>query len=387
MRLRKITEIKNLKNKRVLVRVDFNVPVKNGKVEDDYKIIKSLPTIKYLLKKSARVILISHLGRPKGVVNQSLSLRPVAKTLSKFLNREVRLKSLSDLQKKTTNEQIVLMENVRFFSEEEKNDKKFAKELASLADVFVLDGFAVAHREAVSVSGIAKFLPAYAGLLLVEEIEGLMQATDKPKKPLVLILGGAKTETKIPILKNFLKKADHILIGGGIANTFLAGHRHELGISLFDQNYVKLMGRLGVNKKIIMPIDAVVGLPEGKKAKIVSLVRPLKLSKDEGIFDIGPATVKIFTDYIKKAKTIIWNGAMGKFEQHPYQYGTYCIARIFAAHSKGKAFGVAGGGETVEVFEKLKLSDDVDLISTGGGAMLEFLAGKVLPGVKAVSYK
>ncbi|OGH88783.1 MAG: phosphoglycerate kinase [Candidatus Magasanikbacteria bacterium RIFOXYC2_FULL_42_28] len=381
MRLRKITEVKNLKDKRVLVRVDFNVPVEKGKVKEDFKIIKSLPTIKYLLSKGARVILVSHLGRPKGV-DKKLSLAPVAKCLEKLLGEKVRLDRDPDFRRDDSGARLVLLENIRFFPEEEKCGIILSKQLAGLADLFVLDGFAVAHRASASVSGVAKYLPAYAGLLISAEIEGLEHATAKAKKPLVLILGGAKIETKIPILQNFLTKADYILVGGGIVNTYLAGHGHQLGASLIDKDYIKLMKRLGAHKKIIMPVDVVVGCANGTKARIVSLLKPLKLSKNEGIFDIGPATVKLFSQYIKKAKTLIWNGAMGRFEQHPYQYGTYSLARLFAARSKGQAFGVAGGGETIEILEKLKLAGEIDLVSTGGGAMLEYLSGKILPGIK-----
>ncbi|OGH94341.1 MAG: phosphoglycerate kinase [Candidatus Magasanikbacteria bacterium RIFOXYD2_FULL_41_14] len=382
MHLRKIIEIKNLKGKRILVRVDFNVPVEKGKIKNDFKIIKSLPTINYLLDKGASVILVSHLGRPNGVVDQSLSLRPIAKVLSSFLNKEVKLKSLKELQQKPSNEKIVLLENIRFFPGEEKNDIAFTKELSKLAEIFVSECFAVAHRSSASVTGLAKYLPTYAGLLMAEEVEGIERAVSKPKKPLVVILGGIKTETKIPVLKNFLTKADYILVGGGIASTYFAGKGYGLGVSLLDKDYVGLMKRLGVNKKVIMPVDAVVGQINGAGARLVSLAKPLKLAKNEGIFDVGPATVRLFASYIKKARTLVWNGAMGKFEQHPYEYGTYSLARLFAARSKGKSFGVAGGGETVEILEKLKVAGDVDLVSTGGGAMLEYLSGKILPGVK-----
>jgi len=382
MHLRKIIEIKNLKGKRILVRVDFNVPVEKGKIKNDFKIIKSLPTINYLLDKGASVILVSHLGRPNGVVDQSLSLRPIAKVLSSFLNKEVKLKSLKELQQKPSNEKIVLLENIRFFPGEEKNDIAFTKELSKLAEIFVSECFAVAHRSSASVTGLAKYLPTYAGLLMAEEVEGIERAVSKPKKPLVVILGGIKTETKIPVLKNFLTKADYILVGGGIASTYFAGKGYGLGVSLLDKDYVGLMKRLGVNKKVIMPVDAVVGQINGAGARLVSLAKPLKLAKNEGIFDVGPATVRLFASYIKKARTLVWNGAMGKFEQHPYEYGTYSLARLFAARSKGKSFGVAGGGETVEILEKLKVAGDVDLVSTGGGAMLEYLSGKIFPGVK-----
>lgn len=381
MRLRKITDVKNLNNKRVLVRVDFNVPVEKGRVQDDYKIRKSLPTIKYLSDRGAIVILVSHLGRPK-TIDKKLSLIPVAKCLEKLLSKKVKFCNLSDYECSHDNDELILIENIRFFPEEEKNGIILAKELASLADLFVLDGFAVAHRESASVSGVAKYLPAYAGLLMVEEINGLERATSKAKKPLLLILGGAKTETKIPVLQNFLKKADKVLIGGGILTTLLAARGYKIGGSIVDKENINLIKNIGLNKKIVMPVDVVVGKINGKDARVVSLVKLPRLLNDEAIYDVGPATVRLFSKYIKTANTLIWNGALGKFETHPYEYGTYSLARLFSGRSKGLAFGVVGGGETVEIFENLNLAGDVDLVSTGGGAMLEYLAGKDLPGIK-----
>ena len=425
MRIRKLIDIKNLKNKRVLVRVDFNVPVKEGKVKDVYKIKKSLPTIQYLIKKGAQVILVSHLGRPKGV-DKSLSLAPVAKELEKMLGQTVALGELCHCEAEgrsnpsapqkppgllrcslrlapRNDNGVVLLENIRFFPEEEKNDKKFAKQLAGLAEIFVLDGFAVAHRDAASVSGVAKFLPAYAGLLLTQEIEGLSKVTDKPKKPLVAIIGGVKMETKIPVIKQLLKKANYILVGGGIMNTYLWAKGYDVGASLVDKEFKKAALAFGKNKKIILPVDVVVGKSNGSEARVVNChseppkgvknpltnekgsFASLRMTSGEAIFDIGPKTVQLFAKYIKKANTLVWNGALGMFEQSPYQHGTYAVARLFAARSKGKAFGVTGGGETVQILQKLGIIDEVDLVSTGGGAMLEYLSGDKLPGVKAVT--
>ncbi len=396
MPIKSIKHVKNLSGKRVLLRVDFNVPIKGAKVADDFKIRQSLPTIKYLLQAGAKVILVSHLGRPKGAEN-SLSLKPVAKTLERLLKKTVKLlkiKRLKDFKivgertQEMKDGEIVMLENIRFLSGEEKNKRKLAKNLAKLADLFVLDGFAVAHRAAASVSRVAKYLPAYAGLLLVSELENLTRVIEKPNKPLVVILGGAKVETKIPVLKNLLSQADHILIGGGILTNYLWAKGYKVASSLINKKYRRKILKYCSNKKVILPVDVVVGREDGREAKVQTVSSEFKVRNSKlAIYDIGPATVRLFAKYIKGASTLIWNGAMGRFEQHPYEYGTYATAQLFAARSSGRAFGVAGGGETVEVFDQLGLSGDIDFISTGGGAMLEFLSGKKLPGVEAVSGK
>ncbi|MFA7654065.1 MAG: phosphoglycerate kinase [Candidatus Magasanikbacteria bacterium] len=410
MKIRKLTDVKNLKNKRVLVRVDFNVPIKDGIVKDIYKIEKTLPTIQYLIKKGAQVILVSHLGRPNGV-DKSLSLDPIVKVLEKLLGASVILSKAKDLDFSTmfanarsaqNDNKIILLENIRFYPGEEKNDPKFAKQLASIADIFVLDGFAVAHRASASITGVAKYLPAYAGLLLAEEIEGLSRVLNKPKTPLIVIIGGVKCETKIPVLNNFLKKASYILVGGGIFSTYLWAKGNKIGASLVDKDFKKEILKICANKKIILPVDVVVGKKDGSGARIVNChperspkggvegsrffdsLRSLAMTGGEAIYDVGPRTVQLFAKYIKRANTLVMNGALGYFEQSPYQHGTYAISRLFASRSKGKAFGVAGGGETVQILQKLGIIDNVDLVSTGGGAMLEFLGGKKLPGVKTV---
>ena len=389
MRIKSIQQVNNLANKNALVRVDFNVPIKGGKILDNYKIKKSLATIKFLMEKRAKVILVSHLGRPNGV-EKKLSLKPVAAELEKFLQKKVRLLDVLNLKKAKTQidklfpSAVILLENIRFADGEEANSEKLAKELAGLADVFVLDGFAVAHRQAASVSGVAKYLPAYAGLLVEEEIEGLNCALKSPKKPFVVVLGGVKMETKIPVLKNLLKKANHILVGGGIFNTYLWAKGYKIGSSLVEKNLKKEVLRYCSKRKVILPVDAVVGAKNGKQARAVDVKKLNIRSKEFGIFDIGPKTIKLFSRYIKKSQTLVWNGAMGYFEQHPYEYGTYSVARLVAARSKGKAFGITGGGETIEVLKKLRLLGDVDLASTGGGSMLEYLSGKKLPGLQGL---
>jgi len=390
MNIRSIKEIKNLKNKRVLLRVDFNVPIKNGKVLDDYKIQKSLPTIKYLLKKGAAIVIVSHLGRPRGV-EKKLTLAPVARQLEKLLGELVRLKKIKRLEDLKINSSsnkkgIVMLENIRFLAGEEKNDPGLAKALATLADIFVLDGFGVSHRAAASVSGVAKYLPSYAGLLLMEEVEVLSRVMNKPKRPLTVILGGAKVETKFPILKNLLPKADHILVGGGIGNTYLWATGHAVGKSLIDKEFKNEIIKYCRNKKVVTPVDVLLGEANGKNARVVQ-VKDLKskiISGKLAIYDIGPQTVQLFSQYIKKAETLIYNGALGMFEQHPYEFGTDAVTQLFASRSKGQAFGVCGGGETNEILRAMNLFADVDFVSTGGGAMLEFLAGNRLPGIEAL---
>jgi len=383
MKLRTINQRKIFFKKRVLVRVDFNVPLKSGRVIDDFKIRKSLHTIKYLLTRGAQVILISHLGRPSGV-DKKLSLKPVASALEKIIGKKVNFCDLME-KEKIGDAPITLLENIRFVKGEEENTRAVAKQLASLADVFVLDGFAVAHRNSASVTGVAKFLPTYAGLLLADEIAGLTRIISQPKKPLVIVLGGVKMDTKIPVLKNLLPKASHILVGGGIANTYWWASGRSVGASLIDKKYKKEALLYGNNDKVVLPVDVVVGQTNGRDAQTVDVNLNFKLKNSKlSILDIGPRTVQLFARYLKKANTIVWNGALGYFEQPPYQHGTYALARLIAGRAKGKAFGVCGGGETVEILQKLDLLNDIDLVSTGGGAMLEFLSGKNLPGIQVV---
>jgi phosphoglycerate kinase len=397
MQIKSIESAGNIIGKRVLLRADFNVPLKNGKVADDYKIFKSLPTIKYLIKSKAAVIIVSHLGRPRGY-DSKLSLKPVAKYLESLLGKKVHFISSKHPEKLLSEAatavqaikygDVALLENIRFIKGEEENKKIVAKGLAQLADLFVLDGFAVSHREAASVSGVAKYLPAYSGILLEEEINGLSKLLIKPKRPFVVVLGGAKADTKIPVLKKLLPLADKILLGGGIANTWLWAKGFPAGSSLIDKERAKKVLLYARKKKVVMPVDMVAGYSDGKKAMVIKVDKHFKVpNKSMGLYDIGPETVRLYAKHIKEAQTLVWNGALGYFEQHPYEYGTYSIARLFAQRSKGKAFGVCGGGETVEVVRKLHLLKDIDLVSTGGGAMLEFLSGKKLLGVEAVKHK
>lgn len=397
MTIRGFKNLKNLENKRVLVRVDFNVPIKKGKVMDDSRLLASLPTIEYLIEKDAKVILVTHLGRPAGKVVASLKLDPIAVRFSTLLGKHVQKidtgnwkmndKKREALQKKIQQMrpgQVIMLDNVRFSPDEEKNSGTLAKELSELADIFVSDGFAVAHRASASVVGVAKYLPAYAGLLMEAEISGLEKIVKSYKKPFVGVVGGIKVATKAPLIQNILPKVDYLLVGGGLLNTCLHAKKYGVGGSVFDATCEKQALKCSKSKKIIMPIDVVVGTKDGKKFRLVSLGKKAHqvCGVNESIYDIGPETIGLFSKYIKKAQTLVWNGAVGYFEQPPYNIGTLSIARLIASRSKGKAFGVIGGGETIQAMEQVKMSEYVDLVSTGGGAMLEFLSGKKLPGIE-----
>ncbi len=399
MKLRTINEIKKLKGKRVLVRVDFNVPLKKTGakivVVDDTKIRASLLTIKYLLGQGAKVILMSHLGDPGGKVKNNLSLKPIGAVLKKFLLMSAKApsdwegkKGLKKIDEMKTGE-VMMLENLRFHPGEEKNDAKFAAGLASLADIYVNDAFAAAHRAHASIVGVPKFLPSYAGLLMKKEISVLGSLLAKPSKPFVSLIGGAKISTKISVIENLLKKVNSLLLGGALVNNFLAAAGYEIGASIYEPKELKTAKKLLKNKKIILPIDFVVGDFKGKKAWVVNVPKKKTAlcKKPYALLDIGPETIKKYSGIIRKAKTIVWNGPMGYFEIPKYSHGTVALGRLIAARSRGKVFGVVGGGETIEAIEKTGMSEYIDHISTGGGAMLEFLEGKILPGTKALLKK
>ncbi|MDD3101633.1 MAG: phosphoglycerate kinase [Patescibacteria group bacterium] len=391
MKLKTIKEIKNLKGKRVLVRVDFNCPIKNGRVIDDTRIQASLETIKYLIQQKAIIILISHLGDPKGKKNLKYSLKPVYKNLSARLCERIRssqrgcsgkskaknLKFINDcVGGKVKKEiatmrpgEIILLENLRFYVGEEKNDLKFAKQLSELADLYINDAFSVCHRAHASVSAISRYLPVCAGFSLIKEIENLNQVLTKPTHPFVVLMGGIKISTKIKPIKNLAKKADQILIGGALANNFLKIKGINIGVSFYEPAMLGVTRKLLKNKKIILPLDT-----------------KIKGNGDNfRIFDMGPKTVALFQKYLKTAKTIVWNGPMGFFEEKPFDQGTREMVRIILNNRKAKI--IIGGGETIAAFKnqsanwRIKIKNNI-FISTGGGAMLEFLEGKILPGIK-----
>lgn len=392
--LHSILHTKQWKGKRVFVRVDFNVPVRRGRVVDAYKIERSLPTIAYLRQHGARIIVASHLGRPKKP-SRDLSLRPVQRYLASALKTPVRFfdftaawpKRLVALSERLAPGEVVLLENIRFLPGEEKNDQRLIQTFAKAADCFVLDGFAVTHRQTATVTGLARELPAYAGLLLDEEVRVLTKVSAHPKKPLAVIIGGAKVDTKIPIIKRFLPQAEAILLGGAVATTLLYAKGYPVGASLVAPELKSMLLKTAKHANIFSPVDVVVGDEKGKHARVVTLPELKKLKgKNWAIYDIGPKTMQEYARLLKKAQTLVWNGAMGMFEQPPYHYATRALAHLFAARSKGKAFGVAGGGETVEILRKEGLLSEIDLVSTGGGAMLEFLGGVSLPALRAIGY-
>lgn len=390
MRIKLIEKQVNIKEKKVFLRVDFNVPCKSGRIQDDYKIVAGLETIKFLLDKKAKIIIATHLGSPTSKNDINLSTKPLASRLKKVLNYKIRfIPELNDAGIASINNmkpgEIVFLENLRFHPGELSNDKEFAKKLASLADVYVNDAFAVSHRAQASVSDIKNYLPSYAGILLAKEVLALNKVL-KPKKPLVTVMGGAKISTKAPLIKNLLKSSKYILLGGGLANNFLKFNGVEIGNSLFDQDSNKLIKKIvkesSNNKKIIVPVDVIVQTSTGTVlAKKIS-----NLKKNDTIFDIGPETVSIYAKHIKQAQTLIWNGPMGKSEEDKFKNGTLAIARLIASQSSGKAYGVVGGGETVAALKISGMMEYVDWVSTAGGAMLSYLGKEKMPGLKKIIY-
>jgi phosphoglycerate kinase len=378
----------DLKGKRVLVRVDFNVPLKEGRISDDTRIRAALPTIRYLLEQNAAVILMSHLGRPKGKVVPEMSLAPAAEHLSKLLGKPVR--QLSDCvgaeveaaAKALKPGEVVMLENLRFHPEEEKNDPAFSEKLARLGEVYVNDAFGSAHRAHASTEGVAHYLPAVAGFLMEKELEFLGRATENPEHPYIAILGGAKISDKIGVIKNLLGKVDALLIGGGMANTFFKAQGLEVGESLVEEEAVDTARELlaGSADKLFLPVDAVVAdrfdAEADKKTVPVDEVPP-----GWRILDIGPATVAHFSNRLAPARTVVWNGPMGVFEFPRFAEGTKAIAQVLAGL---KAVTVIGGGDSAAAVEQAGLADKMTHISTGGGASLEFLEGITLPGVAAL---
>ena len=381
--------------KRVFVRVDFNVPQDDsGKITDDTRIRAALPTIKYLVNQKARVILCSHLGRPKGVVNEKYSLKPVSERLSELLNMPVAMAEdvVGPSAKKLTGDmkdgEIVLLENVRFHAEEEANDAEFSRELANLADVFVNDAFGTAHRAHASTAGIAKFLPAVAGFLMDSEIMALSNAVNNAEKPLVVILGGAKVSDKINVISTLMTKATTLLIGGAMANTFLAAKGYNVGFSKYEADRIDVAKELmekaeNLNVNLILPVDVLAGKEFAPKAKSKSFAVD-KIGDGYQAMDIGKKTMKLFAKEIKNARTIIWNGPMGVFEFKKFSKGTLAVAKAIA---KASAVSVVGGGDSAAALQQLGFANKVTHLSTGGGATLEFLEGKNLPGVAMLEDK
>ena len=381
----------DVKGKRVLVRVDFNVPIKDGEITDDTRIRAALPTIKYLIDEGASLILCSHLGRPKKGPEPAFSLKPVAEYLGTLISEKVYFAAdcvgsiAKDAVNKLGPKEILVLENTRFHDGEKKNDPEMAKELASYADVFVNDAFGTAHRAHASNVGVSEYLPAVAGLLLEKEIEYLDQTIEKPKKPFVAILGGAKVSDKINVIKNLLEKADTVLIGGGMANTFFKAQGYPVADSLVEDDVLETARELvkSGGTKLRLPVDVVIAddFDNGAKFRIMS-VGPVP----EGwrILDIGPETIKNYNKVISQAGTIVWNGPMGVFEMLNFAKGTFEIANAVA---NSEAISIIGGGDSASAIKKSGLADKISHISTGGGASLEMLEGVQLPGLVALEDK
>lgn len=381
--------------KRVFVRCDFNVPQdENGEITDNRRIVSALETIKYLIEKNAKVILCSHLGRPKGEFKKEFSLRPVAKELSKLLGQEVKLaddvigESAQNLVSQMKEGEVILLENVRFHAEEEKNDAEFAKKLASLADIYVNDAFGTTHRAHASTAGIAAYLPAVSGFLIEKEINFMGNALENPQRPFVAILGGAKVSDKIGVIDALLEKVDTLIIGGGMAYTFYKAQGYGVGKSICEEDKLDLAKELmekakqkGVN--LLLPIDTVVG-KEFKKDTESKVVAWTEIPDDWEGFDIGPETIKMFIEEVRKAKTVVWNGPLGLFEFEQFAVGTNAIAKELA---DSQAITIIGGGDSAAAVEKAGLSDKMSHVSTGGGASLQFLEGKTLPGIECLQDK
>lgn len=378
--------------KKVLVRVDFNVPLNDkGEITDDTRITASLPTIQYLLEQKAAVILMAHLGRPKGQVKPELSLAPVAKHLGKLLGKKILFapdcvgEAVQAAASKLKPGHILLLENLRFHKEEEKNDMEFAEKLASLADLYVNDGFGVSHRAHASVEGVTHFLPAAAGFLLEKEIQYVGQAVTNPLHPFVAIIGGAKVSDKIGVISNLLDKVDTLLIGGGMANTFLAAQGYKMGKSLVEEDKLDLAKELLAKAKknkvnMLLPTDLVMAAAFAPDAEHVT-EKVKNLNQAYMALDIGAETSKAYAEALADAKMIVWNGPMGVFEMDAFCKGTEAVAKAVA---KSRATSIVGGGDSVAAIEKLGLAKRITHISTGGGASLEYLEGKVLPGVAAL---
>ncbi|AZV62182.1 phosphoglycerate kinase [Peribacillus frigoritolerans] len=384
-----------LKGKRVFCRVDFNVPMQDGKISDDTRIKAALPTISYLTEQGAKVILASHLGRPKGQVVEELRLAPVAERLSELSGKDVQKaeeaygETVQSIIENMQNGEILLLENVRFYPGEEKNDQELAKSFAALADVYVNDAFGAAHRAHASTEGIAHHLPAVAGLLMEKELSVLGKALSNPERPFTAIIGGAKVKDKIGVIENLLEKVDHLIIGGGLGYTFIKAQGHEIGNSLLEEDKIELAKSFiesakekGV--KLHLPIDAVVTAEFSPDAETDN-VDIDAIPNDKMALDIGPKTSELFADVIKSSKLVIWNGPMGVFEFDKFANGTRTVAQALA--EANDTYSIVGGGDSAAAAEKFGLAEKMSHISTGGGASLEFMEGKELPGVVALNDK
>ena len=389
-----IKDQEKLAGKVVLLRLDLNVPLKNRVITDETRINKILPVINFLIKRKSKILIISHVGRPKGKINNDLSLKPVCESLERKINQNIKLvkKNIYKMKKedlfKNSKDQIIFLENIRFYEEEEKNDTDFSKNLAELGDIFVNDAFSCSHRAHASVSKITEFLPSFAGLQLETEISALKKVTTEIKKPVTCIIGGAKISTKIGLIKNLIPKFDNIIIVGAMANNILNYKGNPIGKSFKEENCISIIDDIFEAAKknsclISYPEDVVVGKSMDDKAIIKELS---EVSNDDLILDIGPKTIKKIRDIIEKSKTILWNGPAGYFENPNFANGCFEITRkIIEKNEKNQIYSIAGGGDTIAVLNQMNAVNNFDFVSTAGGAFLEYLEGKDLPGIKALN--
>ena len=390
-----IKDQENLEGKVVLLRLDLNVPLKNQVITDETRINKILPVINFLIKKKSKILIISHVGRPKGKINYDLSLKPICENLERKIDQKIKLvkENIYKMKKedlfKNSEEQIIFLENIRFYEEEEKNDTNFSKNLAELGDIFVNDAFSCSHRAHASVSKITEFLPSFAGLQLETEISALKKVTTEIKKPVTCIVGGAKISTKIGLIKNLIPKFDNIIIVGAMANNILNYKGNPIGKSLKEDNCKSVIDDIFESAKknsclINYPEDVLVGKSIADKAIIKELS---EVSNDDLILDIGPKTIKKIKDIIERSETILWNGPAGYFENPNFANGCYeIIKKIIEKKEKNQIYSIAGGGDTIAVLNQMNAIDNFNFVSTAGGAFLEYLEGKDLPGIKALNH-
>tara|TARA_B100000989_G_scaffold92631_1_gene67015 strand:+ start:4095 stop:5273 length:1179 start_codon:yes stop_codon:yes gene_type:complete len=392
--MKNIKDQENLNQKKVLLRLDLNVPLKNGVITDETRIDKIIPVLNFLIKKQSKIVIISHVGRPKGKINENLSLKPICENIGKKINKKIELikDGIFKLKRedlfKDPNDQIVFLENLRFYKEEEKNDPKLAKHLAKLTDIYVNDAFSCSHRAHTSVDKITEFLPSFAGLQLETELNALRKVTTEIKKPITCIIGGSKISTKIGVIKNLIPKFDNIIIVGGMANNLINFNGNQIGKSIREENCEKIIDEIFKTAKnfscrIIFPDDVLVGKHMNDEATI----KEIKSIKDDDlILDIGPKTLIKIKKIIEVSKTVLWNGPAGYFENPNFANGSIEIANTIVRKSKSKSiYSVVGGGDTVALVNQIKVIKNFNFVSTAGGAFLEFLEGKELPGIKALN--
>jgi len=393
VKIKQLENNHNIEGKRVLLRVDFNVPLNDGSITEDSRIKKVLPTIKSLISKKAKIIIISHLGRPKGRLVPELTLKPLAKKLSDYLNQEVLFSDVSigknviEKSKKISNGMVLLLENLRFHKEEELNSKTFAKELSKIGDIYINEAFSCSHRAHASVNEITKYIDSYAGKMLLEEINIIKMLTNNAKKPMTCIIGGSKISTKIGLLTNLIKKMDNVIVVGAMANNFIKHKGYNIGKSLFEKNQENLLNEIFKecelnNCNLTLPSDVIVAKNHNEKGQLKNLD---KIDNNDSIFDIGEKTTENISKIINESKTVLWNGPAGYFEAKEFSNGSNKIAKKITENTKNKSLiSIAGGGDTAAAINMFGYSKGFTFISTAGGAFLELLEGKILPGIKAL---